>query len=137
MTVESKYIYGNPQNNSRSFEVVKNWIYPVAFQQFLSNPSLLVCKYYKIKMSQLLNPQQRKSVCKNLSLEPQLNHASLFSLLPYILQPYCLHSKAVPTQLEDKPSLSADKVWCHWLLHPLFISRCLLGCQRLLATAGR
>lgn len=39
-------------------------------------------------------------------LRPQLDDASLFSCLPYILQPYCLHSKAVPTQLEDKPSLS-------------------------------
>lgn len=93
------------------------------------------CKSPPLKTSPLLNPRQGKFV--ESFLQPQLNHASLFSLLPYILQPYCLHSKAVPTQLEDKPSLSADKVWRHWLLHPLFISLCLLGCQRLLATAGR
>lgn len=89
----------------------------------------------RLETSKLLNPQQGKFVDSFFSHNLAVQAA--FLACPTFCSHIVCIQKAVPTQLEDKPSLSADKVQCQWLPHPLFISLCLLGCQRLLATAGR
>lgn len=83
---------------AKTCQDVKKQIYSVAFQYFHSNTSLLLSKNYQIKMSQLLNPQQRKFVCKtyhwshNLTIQASLLFCPTFCSHIVCIQRQCPHS---------------------------------------------